>query len=62
MYELALSTAEQHLLREILETQLRQLSVESLRTDGSEFRERLRERSATIEAILDKLPNLEVVP
>ncbi len=61
MYQLALSVAEQHLIREILESQLRQLSVESLRTDNIEFREKLHRRSAAIEGILEKLPNLEVV-
>ncbi len=61
MYQLALSVAEQHLIREVLESQLRQLSVESLRTDNMEFREKLHQRSAALEAILEKLPNLEVV-
>lgn len=60
MYQLALSAEQQTLLREILEAKLKELSVETGRTDCSAFRQRLQERVKTLEEILDRLPVLEI--
>ena len=54
---LDLDRSQADVVREILEAQLRQLRIESARTDTHAFRELLHERERVVEAVLRKLPS-----
>jgi hypothetical protein len=53
----SLDTTQAEVLREILESQLKQLEIESARTDAHDFRERLHERTKVVESMLAQLPS-----
>jgi hypothetical protein len=53
----ALDHQQTTVLREILESSLRQLRNESARADSHDFREMLHQREAVVEQLLSKLEN-----
>jgi hypothetical protein len=52
---IALQSEQATILREILQSSLHELRIESARTDTHDFRERLHARERLVESILDKL-------
>lgn len=58
--QLALSEAQLNLILELLEGEQKELLVEIRHTDTATFRVGLKERLATLEAVLLKVKSLEV--
>jgi hypothetical protein len=52
-----LNDEQAEVLREILESQLKELHLESARADVHDFRERLHARAEIVERLLAQLPN-----
>ena len=55
--DISLQDEQAAVLREILQSSLRELRFESARTDTQEFREKLHARERVIESILANLPD-----
>jgi len=61
MTRLEVTPAEAAILQEILESNLRELLHEIAHADHADFRERLRRRSAVVEALLSQMAVTERV-
>ena len=62
MIDLVLTAQEGEELRLVLESYLRDLSVEIRRTDSYDFREALKERRAAMQRVLGNLARLSEAP